>query len=230
MGAGTSYFALAIIRHFEKLGYFTLNSSESIDDAKDKLSTVQVLAANNIPIPKTMLAKFPLDLELVEKEFSFPVIMKAASGSMGKGVFLCEKKDQLEDMAEFMESHLNQNVNLILQEFVSGSKGKDIRVIVVGGRAIGAMLREAREGGFRSNYAKGGSVKPFPLNPDIEWIAVESAKALGLDVAGVDILFDGDSYKVCEVNSTPWFEGFEKATGIKVPEEIFHYIKVRLGE
>lgn len=229
MGAGTDYFALAVIRHLERLGVFVLNSSQSIETAKDKLATLQTLAANNIPSPKTMLAKFPLNIDMIEREFRYPLIIKTVSGSHGKGVFLCENRAQLEDFADFMEISKDPKVNLIIQEFVSSSKGKDIRVFVVGGRAIGAVLRKAKEGRFKANFSAGGEVARFNLNPSIEWLAVESAKLLGLDVTGVDILFDGDSYMVCEVNSSPGFEGFEKATGINVPKEVFDYVRVRLG-
>lgn len=229
MGASTTYFALAVIRHLERLGVFVLNSSQSVETAKDKLATLQILNANNIPIPKTMLAKFPLNIEAVEKEFTYPVILKTVSGAQGKGVFLCENRDELEDLADLIEISKDPKVNVILQEFLTTSKGKDIRVFVVGGRAIGSMLRTARDGKFKANFSQGGQTTAYDLNPHIEWLSVESSKQVGLNMAGVDILFDGDSYKICEVNSSPGFKGFESATGTNVPHEIFEYIKLRLG-
>jgi len=157
------------------------------------------------------------------------LIVKTVSGSYGKGVFLCENRDQLEDLADLIEVSKDQRVNVIIQEFVLFSNGKDVRVFVVGRRHIGAMVRIAREGKLKANFSAGGTVASFDLNPAVERLAVESAKLVGLDIAGIDILFDGDSYKVCEVNSSPGFEGFEKATGLNVPQEIYHYIQVRLG-
>lgn len=228
MGSGTTYFALAILRHLEKLNIFVLNNSQSIEIAKDKLATLQILASNNIPIPKTLLAKFPLNISYIEQEFSYPLIIKTVSGSQGKGVFLCENKTQLEDLLDLIEVSKDSKVNLIIQEFIYGSKGKDIRVVVVGGRAIGSMLRIAQEGKFKANFSAGGSVDSFPLDPALEWLAVESAKLINLDIAGVDLLFDGDTYKVCEVNSSPGFKGFEKAVDINVPMEIYKYIQLRL--
>lgn len=228
MGAGTTYFALAVIRHLEKLGVFILNLSYTIETAKDKLATLQILSANNIPIPKTMLAKFPLNIDIVEKEFAYPLILKTVSGSEGRGVFLCENRDQMRDLAEFMESSMDPKVNIILQEFVSSSRGKDIRVIVVGGRPIGGMLRVAEDGKFKANFSAGGMVTRFDLNPEVEWLAVESVNLIGLEMAGVDVLFDGDNYKICEVNSSPGFEGFERATSIDIPKEIYNFIRVRL--
>ena len=228
MGAGTTYFALAVIRHLERLGVLVLNGSQSIEASKDKLATLQVLSSNNIPIPKTMLAKFPLNIDYVEREFTYPLILKTVSGSEGKGVVLCETKSHLEDIASFMEESRDARVNVILQEFVASSRGKDIRVVVVGGRPVGAMLRTATAGRFKANVSAGAKVKPFQTNPQVEWLAIESARVLGLEIAGVDILFDGDSYRVCEVNSSPGFEGFEEATGVNVPQEIYNYIRVRL--
>jgi gamma-F420-2:alpha-L-glutamate ligase len=229
-GASSTYFTLAVIRQLEKLGVYILNSSQSIESAKDKLSTMQILASNNIPIPKTMLAKFPLNYGMVEREFSFPIIIKTVSGSKGKGVMLCENKAQLEDLADLMEISKDPRINVVLQEFVSSSRGRDIRVIVLGGRPIGAMLRKAADGRIKANVHAGGVAELFPLNPQVEWLSVECSRLLGLDLAGVDILFDGDSYKVSEVNSSPGFEGFEHATGINVPKEIFNYIRLRLGK
>ncbi len=223
-----TYYALAIIRHFERLGVFILNSSQSMETAKDKLATLQYLALNNIPIPKTMLAKFPLNISVVEKEFDYPLIIKTITGSQGRGVFLLEDNNKLNDLANLMEISKNPGINLILQEFISSSRGRDIRVIVISGRVIGAMLRTAVNNNFKANYSAGGSVASFDLNPVIEWLAIESSRLIGLDIAGVDILFDDDNYKVCEVNSYPGFEGFKKAIGINVSEKVYRYIQVCL--
>ncbi|MFC2159748.1 RimK family alpha-L-glutamate ligase [Actinomycetota bacterium] len=224
-----TYYSLAIIRHFERLGVFILNSSQSMETAKDKLATLQLLATNNIPIPKTMLAKFPINDSIIDKEFTYPLILKTITGSQGKGVFLLEDSDKLSDIATLVEISNDPRINLILQEFISTSKGKDIRVIVIGGRVIGAMLRTAKGKNFKANYSAGGLVERYDLNPAIEWLAIESSRLIGLDIAGVDILFDkDDNYKICEINSYPGFKGFEEATGINVPEEIFNYINLRL--
>jgi len=228
MGSTTTYFASAVIRHLDHLGVLVLNSSRSIEIAKDKLATLQLLNLNNIPTPKTILAKSPVDLKVVESEFSYPIVLKTVSGSFGKGVFLCENRTKLMDTLDLMEISKDPSVNLILQEFIKTSKGRDIRVFAIGGRPYGAMLRKAKRGKFKANYSAGGSVEKYELNPDIEWLSVQCANILGLDIAGVDILFDGEHYKVCEVNSAPGFEGFEKATNLNVPKAIFEYAKLRL--
>jgi gamma-F420-2:alpha-L-glutamate ligase len=225
MGAGTTYFALAIIRQLENLGVYCLNGSESIDLAKDKLASLQELAVNNVKIPKTMLAKMPVDTKFVSKEFHFPVVLKRITGSQGKGIVLCKSKEQLYDTIELIDTE----PNLIIQEYIKASRGKDIRVFVLGGRAIGAMLRKAAKNTFKANFSKGGTVENFPLTSELEWLAVESARLIGLDCAGVDILFDKQGYVVCEVNSSPGFKGFEQATGINVPKVCYDFLRVRLG-
>lgn len=228
MGSGTTYFGLAVIRQLERLKVPVINSAESIEKAKDKLHTIQILAADNLPTPKTMLARFP-DIAVIVREFECPLIIKTLSGSEGKGVFLCENRGHFEDLSGLLNEARDVNVNFIVQEFVSSSKGKDIRVFVVGGMPVVAMLRKGGEGKFKANIAAGGSGELYELNPEIEWLSVEASRLLSLDIAGVDILFDGEHFKVCEVNSAPGFEGLEKATGVNVPEQIYQYIRVRLG-
>lgn len=229
MGSGTTYFGLVVIRQLERLKVPVINSAESIERAKDKLHTMQILAADDLPTPKTMLARFPVNIDVIEKEFECPLIVKTLSGSEGKGVFLCENREHLEDLMDILNEARDVNVNFIIQEFVSSSKGKDIRVFVVGGMPIVAMLRKGREGKFKANIAAGGSGEPYELNPELEWLSVEASRLIGLDIAGVDILFDGEHFKVCEVNSAPGFEGLEKATGVNVPQQIYQYVRVRLG-
>lgn len=223
-----NYFSSAVVREFEKSDTLVLNKSRNRELAKDKLAALQFLSNYNIPIPKTIVAKFPLNIDFVERSLEYPILIKKTQGSEGKGIILCENRSQLEDIFELMESSINTSTNLILQEFVKKSYGKDIRVFVVGGRAIGAILRQSINNDFKSNVSGGGIAKPFKLTPEIEWIAVESANAIGLDVAGVDILFDEDGYKVSEVNASPYFQGFEQATGINVPLEILNYISLKI--
>ena len=228
-GSGTIYYHLALIRHMECLGILVVNGSEAIARARDKLHTIQLLVYNGLPTPKTTLAKFPLDLEFITEQFQFPVIIKTVVGSRGRGVLLCENADQTEDLMEMLEVSGKGEAYHIIQEFVSSSKGQDLRVVVVGGKALGAMIRRAKGGNFKANISRGGSGEPYELNSQIEWLAIEATKALGLDIGGVDILFDGEGYKLCEVNSAPAFEGFERATGVNVPQQIYQYVRVRLN-
>lgn len=225
-GSGTNYFACAVIRHLERLGVFVLNTSASIKHAMDKMESIQTLASENIPVPKTILAKTPLDLELIEKEFSYPLILKKVSGSEGKGIVMCKDHAQLEDTMDLLDS----NLNVIIQECINTSLGRDIRIFVIGGRAVGAMQRTARAGTFKANYSAGGTVAPIDLTPEMEWLAVESARLIGLDIAGVDLLFGDVGYQICEINSAPYFQGFEEATQIDIAKAIFDYVRIRRGE
>lgn len=228
MGAGTTYFALAVIRHLERLGVPSFNSAYNIDVVKDKLYTQQILAEKNMPVPKTMLVKFPVDIDLIQRRIGFPLIVKTISGSQGRGVFLSENKKSLADLMHMIEI-TNPKASIILQEFIQDSYGRDLRVLTIGGRALACMERIAPEDDFKANFSAGGSVRRFPMTPEIEWLAVEASRELGLEIAGVDLLFDGDHFKICEVNSSPGFEGLEQATGMNIPAEVFSYLKIRLG-
>jgi gamma-F420-2:alpha-L-glutamate ligase len=227
MGAGTTYFALALIRHLEKLGVYSFNSANAIDTVKDKLYQLQILAQSGMPIPKTMLAKFPLDLRVVEKHIGFPVVIKTLSGSQGSGVFLCETSQALDELMQMVEN-TNPNVNLIFQEFIKTSFGKDLRVVTVGGRVIGAMVRNSVDGSFKANYSRGGQIRKFEITPEIEWLVLEISRILDLDIAGIDLLFDAEGFKICEVNSSPGFEGLELACEKNIAKEIIQFVKLRL--
>ena len=210
------------------MGVLFINSSDAIDNVKDKLYTMQILAQNNIPHPKTMLVKNPVDSNYVSKNIGFPIVVKSLSGTHGKGVYLAENKRNFEQLVEMMEQ-FNDRFNIILQEFVEDSHGKDLRIIVVGGKVIGAMKRESVDGDFRANVTRGGGAKPVELDEQMEYLALESTKILGLDIGGVDLLYDGDGYKICEVNSSPGFNGMEKYTEIRVAEQIITYVKNKLN-
>ncbi|MDA3845841.1 MAG: RimK family alpha-L-glutamate ligase [Vallitaleaceae bacterium] len=226
MGSGTTYFALALIRHLERLGVPCINTSLSIETVRDKLYSHQILAEKNLPVPKTMLMKFPIDIELIKRHFTFPIVIKTLSGSLGKGVFQAKNEESFMNLARIIEI-ANPNINIILQEMVTDSHGKDLRVFVVGGRVIGCMKRESSSDDFRANYSAGGTVAPYELTHAIEWLALEATKVLGLDISGVDLLFDGDQFKICEVNSSPMFKGMESCLEVNVPSEIFQYVMTR---
>jgi len=225
LGANVDYFGMAVIRQLENANLLVLNPTQSMIVSRDKLYQVQHLAIMGLPFPKTMIAKFPINFETVERVFpEYPIVLKKASGSQGKGVMLCHSREQLSDLADMIDT----SKPCIFQEYIKKSHGRDIRVFIVGGKAIGGMMRIAKKG-FKANFHQGGSVKPVKLSPAIEWLAIEAARLVGLDIAGVDILIDNDSYKICEINSSPGFQGFELATGINVPDLIYDFIKIRLG-
>jgi gamma-F420-2:alpha-L-glutamate ligase len=228
-GSGTTYFIKAIIRHLERLGVILINGSDSIDNVKDKLYTQQVLGQSSLPVPKTLLVKHPINVEFVEKNIGYPAIIKTLSGSFGAGVFLCENRNQLQQLLKMAEI-TKPSYNIIIQEFIKDSHGKDLRVLVVNGKVVGCMMRQSIDGDFRANITRGGEGIPYQIDADIEWLGGESARLLGLDIAGVDLLFDGDSYSICEVNSSPGFEGMDKYCKTNIAEQIVTYVKHKIGQ
>ena len=227
-GSGTTYYIKAVIRHFERMGVPVINSSDAIDNVKDKLYTHQILAQSNLDIPNTMLLKHPIDIDFVEKNIGFPVIVKKISGSYGRGVFLCENKKQLNQLVTMAEL-TKKSYDIIIQEFVKDTWGKDLRVFVVNDKVVGCMMRQATDDDFRANITRGGEGFPYEVNEQIEWLSSEASKALGIDIAGVDLLFQNGGYKICEVNSNPGFEGMEMFTKKNIAGEIVSFIKLKLG-
>jgi gamma-F420-2:alpha-L-glutamate ligase len=227
-GSGTTYFIKAIIRHLERLGVILINGSDAIDNVKDKLYTQQVLGQSSLPVPKTLLVKHPIDIDFVEKNIGYPAIIKTLSGSFGAGVFLAENKKQLEQLLKMAEI-TKPSYNIIIQEFIKDSHGKDLRVLVVNGKVAGCMMRQSVDGDFRANITRGGEGIPYQIDDEIEWLGGESARLLNLDIAGVDLLFDGEGYSICEVNSSPGFEGMDKYCKTNVAEQIVTYVKHKIG-
>ena len=228
-GSGTTYYIKAVIRHFERMGVPVINSSDAIDNVKDKLYTHQILAQSNLDIPNTMLLKHPIDIDFVEKNIGFPVIVKKISGSYGRGVFLCEDKKQLRQLVTMAEL-TKKSYDIIIQEFIKDTWGKDLRVFVVNDKVVGCMMRQATDDDFRANITRGGEGFPYEVNEQIEWLSVEASKSLNLDIAGVDLLFDGEGYKICEVNSNPGFEGMETYTKKNIAGDIVSFVKMKIGE
>jgi len=227
-GSGTTYFIKAIIRHLERLGVVLINGSDAIDNVKDKLYTQQILGESKLPVPKTLLVKHPINLEWVETNINFPVIIKTLSGSFGAGVFLAENKKQLEQLVKMAEI-TKKSYNIIVQEFIKDSWGKDIRVFVLNKKVIGCMMRQSTDDDFRANITRGGEGIPYQITDEIEWLGGESSRLLNLDIAGVDLLFNNGSYSICEVNSSPGFEGMDKFTKTNIAEDIVNFVKLKIG-
>ena len=225
-GSGTSYYTYSLLRHFERLHVPVVNNASSIESAKDKMYSTQILQGQNIPVPKTMLVRFPVNSDIVDKQIGFPCVIKVLSGSYGKGVHLVKDVFALEELMDFVAS-LNSPLNILIQEYIGYVPGTDVRVLVVGGKILGAMKRFSTNGDFRANIARGGSGEPYEIDEEVTYLATSTAKALDLDIAGIDLLIDENGYKVCEANSAPGFEGFEKHCNINVAKEIVMYSKYR---
>lgn len=222
-----SYFSLSIIRQLERLGVKVFNCAATIETVADKLHTHQVLAENKIPTPTTMLAKFPVDIDLIERTIGFPVVVKTLLGSNGSGVFLIENADAFHDLMELI-GETNPNIQIIFQQFVSMSKGRDLRLFVVDGEVVAAMERRAREGSFKANYSSGGSVHLFEPDDEARDLAIKTAEVLNIQVAGIDLLFTDAGYTICEANTFPGFKGLESASNVNIPQKIFDAMRRHL--
>ena len=225
-GSATGNYNLSVLRQFERMNVPTLPNSDAIIAAKDKMYANQILAQAGLPIPKTMLTRFPSNSDLVEKQVGFPCVVKVVTGSHGAGVYLCEDKKQFNDLSELI-SALDFKNSMIVQEYVQFSEGRDLRVIVIGGRVVGAMLRQSTDGSFKANISRGGEGLAYDVDEKMELLAIQVAKVLDLDIAGIDLLFHEDGYRVCEANSSPGFRGFENALGINIPEKIFNFAQFK---
>ena len=227
-GSDTTTFARAVVRHMESTaGVVVVNSADAIMCARDKLLAHQVFAEAGIPFPRTVLARQPSDVsKMVKLVGGPPVILKLMSGTHGKGVMLGRDLDEIQASLDTVWA-LNQT--LLIQEYVRESAGTDIRVLVVGGRVLGAMQRTAKLGRFRANVHQGAEVAPHPLDDELEWLALRATEVVGLDISGVDLIRGSDGYRVIEVNSAPGFEGFERATGRNVAVEMLNYVRFRIA-
>lgn len=218
-GSETNYFTLAVLRHFERQGVAIANGPAAVESVADKLHTLQVVAAANLPVPKTILGKFPVDVNLVERELGFPVVVKKLKGTRGNGVMLCQDRAQFDDLANLLDGA--SGADFLFQQYIKASHGRDVRVLVINGKVVAAMERQSADGGFKSNISLGGNGKRFDPPPEMADLAVKVARELDLEIAGIDILFDEGGYRVCEANSAPGFQGLERACGVDVPDIIF---------
>lgn len=230
MGAASTYLSISVVRHMLFNNVLVINSAEAIEQAIDKLFTMQVLAQKNIPIPKTMFAKCPIDAEVITRQIGYPVIVKTLKGTQGGGVFLCETPDSLRDLSEILVHQGANDTPVLFQEFIATSRGRDVRAFCVGGKVLACMERKSTDGSFKSNITRGGVGEPVPITPEIEKIAIDTCKALGLEIAGIDLLFTDDGYKVCEANSAPDFKGLETFCKVDVPKAIYDYIEAKAAK
>jgi len=221
VGTGVTELGCAVVAQFEAMGVPVVNTADAILRARDKLRSLQLLSAHRIRIPRTAVVHGTEDLdEAVDQVGGVPCVLKLLKGTQGIGVMLAESREALEAI---LQAFWSLGHTILLQEFVAESKGRDVRAFVVGDRVVGAMRREARLGEFRSNIHRGGLGRPLKLAAEDERHAVAAARALGLEVAGVDYLESREGPKVIEVNASPGFQGLEQATGIDIAGEVVRY-------
>jgi len=223
IGASVTFYGTAIVRQFEMSGVFATNSSIAITRSRDKLRSVQIFSRHKIGIPRTVFANHPKQVDsLLTEVGGTPVVIKLLEGTQGIGVVLAETKKAATSV---IEAFYGLKANILVQEFIKESKGEDIRAFVVNGKVVGAMKRKGVEGDFRSNLHRGGSAAKVRLPRSYKQAAIEAAKAMGLNVCGVDMLESERGPLILEVNSSPGLEGIEAATGLNIAGQVIEYIE-----
>ena len=226
IGASVTPYGCAVIRQFETIGTYCVNGSAGILASRDKLHAHQVLAGKKIGMPTTAFAASPKDTSnLMALVGSAPLIVKLLESTQGKGVVLAETKKAAESV---IDAFRGLKANFLVQNFVKEAAGEDIRCLVVAGKVVAAMKRTGAEGDFRSNLHRGGSAKVVRISKEERDTAVRAARAFGLGKAGVDLLRSDSGPKVLEVNSSPGFEGIEKATGKDIVGKVYDEIEARV--
>ncbi|MDX1564544.1 MAG: RimK family alpha-L-glutamate ligase [Phycisphaeraceae bacterium] len=226
IGASLTFFGTAVLRQFEQMGVFALNTSQSIIVSRDKLRSLQVLSRHDIGITASTFVRNKEDvMPAIQQVGGAPVIIKLLEGTQGVGVILA---DSANIAAAIIETLQGTKQNVLIQKFVAESKGKDVRAFVVGDRVVAAMRRRAQGAEFRSNVHRGGMTEKVQLDPAFEQTAVRAAQIMGLRVAGVDMLESKEGPQVMEVNSSPGLEGIEEATGADIAGQIVQLIEDRV--
>ena len=223
IGASITFYGTAVLRQFEMQGVYPLNESVGIGRSRDKLRSMQLLARDGIGLPVTTFAHDPKQTEeVLDLAGGAPVVIKLLEGTQGIGVVLADTKRSAKSV---VEAFRGAGVNILVQEVIKEAGGTDIRAIVIGGKVVAAMKRTGAAGDFRSNLHRGGTAEVIKLSPEERLTAIRSAKAMGLNVCGVDMLRANHGPVVMEVNSSPGLEGVEAATGLDIASKIIEYIE-----
>jgi len=223
IGASHTFYGTAVVRQFELMGTISANESQAITRSRDKLRSLQLLSRSGIGLPVTAFAHSTKDIDgLLETVGGAPVIVKLLEGTQGVGVVLAETKKAAESV---IAAFRQLDANILVQEYIKEAGGSDIRCLVVGNRVVASIERRGAPGDFRSNLHRGGTAAKVKLTPEERGIAVRAAKAMGLNVSGVDILRSNHGPVVMEVNSSPGLEGVEATTGVDVAAKIIEFIE-----
>lgn len=221
IGASITNYGLAVVRQLDLMGVPVLNGAVAIARSRDKLRALQLLTRRNIDVPTTVCARSPAGLEAaLSLVGGCPAIVKLQQGTQGIGTMIAETPQAVHSLLETLWA---MGQDIVLQEYVRESKGRDIRAIVVGGRVVAAMRRTAKPGEFRSNLHRGGKGARLSLPRSYRSAAIRAAKAMGLEVAGVDMLEGREGPRILEINSSPGLEGIERATGVDVATAIVEH-------
>ena len=223
IGASVTFYGAAVIRQFEMMKVFTATSSQSLVRSRDKLRSLQILSGAGLGLPVTAFTNYSKDVSrVIEKVGGAPCVLKLLEGTQGIGVVLADTHSAAKSV---LEAFNGLQARVIVQQFIKEAGGSDLRAFVVDGVVVGAMKRQGKEGEFRSNLHQGGSAKLIELSDEEENAALMAAKALGLGIAGVDMLQSDNGPLIMEVNSSPGLEGIEGATGKDIAKAIIRYIE-----
>lgn len=225
IGTGNTAYGTAVVRQFELMGTWASNSAESILNARDKLRSLQILSSAGVGMPTTGYAHSTQDhAALISHVGGAPLVIKLVEGTQGIGVVLADTASAAKSVIEAFRS---LDADILVQEFIKESAGQDLRCFVVGGKVVAAMLRKASGGEFRANIHRGATAEAAQLSDAETETALRAANALGLDIAGVDMLRSSRGPLVIEVNASPGLEGIEKNTGVDVAGAIIKHVASR---
>lgn len=223
IGASVTFYGTAVVRQFEMMKVFTTVESQALVRSRDKLRSLQILSRAGLGLPKTVFTNYSRNTaDVIKHVGGAPLIIKLLEGTQGLGVVLAETNKAAESV---LEAFNGLKARVIVQEFIKEAGGADIRAFIVDGQVVGAMKRQGKEGEFRSNLHRGGTASVIELTDEEEIVAIKAAKALGLAVAGVDMLQSARGPLILEVNSSPGLEGIEAATGKDIAKSIIKYIE-----
>ncbi|MGB2147388.1 MAG: 30S ribosomal protein S6--L-glutamate ligase [Vibrio toranzoniae] len=223
IGSSITFYGTAVARQFEMMGTFNVNESVAISRSRDKLRSLQLLSRKGIGLPRTGFASKPDNIkDLIKNVGGAPLVIKLLEGTQGIGVVLADTSKAAESI---IEAFMGLQANILVQEYIKESGGADIRCLVIGGRVVAAMKRQAADGEFRSNLHRGGSAEIIRLTKEERETAISAAKIMGLNFCGVDLLRANSGPMVMEVNSSPGLEGIEMATNLDIAGKVYDFIE-----
>jgi len=222
-----TFYGTTIVRQFEMMNVYCLNKSLAITSSRDKLNTLQLLSHENLPMPITSFSHSVYETkQLMQMVGGAPLVVKLLEGTKGIGVVLAESSKAAESVINAFKS---LKADILVQEFIKESKGRDIRCFVVGDRVVAAMERQAEEGEFRANMHLGARAIAVQITDEERVIAIKAVKTIGLDIAGVDMVRSNSGPKILEINSSPGLEGIEAASGVNIADEIIKFLEEQVS-
>ena len=224
IGSSVTSYGAAVVRQFEMMNVYCVVTTDALLRARDKRTAAQFLAAHGIPVPDSLFTAMPENVVSMLNLLgdNYPVVIKTLNGTQGQGVILGESFTSSQSIAE---AFIRLREEIMLQRFIGESKGKDIRIFVVGGKVIATMERSAQDGEFRSNLHRGASSTKVRISQEEEEMALKASELMGLDVAGVDMLRSERGPLVLEINASPGLEGIEGTTGVDIAGQIIKFVE-----